>query len=108
VLRRAEDAGQGVAGAAHRERIDGVRDNASGWESLTLEIRRETPSGAVDGSWLVSTSDGLVRDTRMSVDPMGMVQRFRAEGWEMITGESAMIGTGDTFVAVFKRPKVTR
>ena len=81
----------------------GVSDDASAWEYLTLEAHRDTPHGA--GAWLVSTSDGLFRDTRMSVDPKGMVQRLQAEGWEMITGEPATISTGDTFVAAFTRPK---
>jgi hypothetical protein len=80
-----------------------MSDDAAAWKYLTLEVHRDTSHGA--GAWFVSTSDGLFRNTRMSVDPMGMVQRLRAEGWEMITGEPAMIGTGDTFVAAFKRPK---
>ena len=74
------------------------------WEYLTLEAHRDVPHGA--GVWLVSTSDGLFRDTRMSEGPGAIVRRLRAEGWELISGEPGMISTGDAFVAAFKRRKV--
>ena len=79
-----------------------MSDDATAWEYLTLEAHRDVPYGA--GAWLVSTSDGLFRDTRMSVSPREMVQRLQDEGWEAITHEPATIGTEDTFVAAFRRP----
>ena len=78
-----------------------MSDDVAAWEYLSLGMHRDVPAGA----WLVSTSDGLFRDTRMSVEPGVMVQRLQAEGWGMISGEPTTIGTADTFVAAFKRPK---